>query len=529
MRIRRVLPVFLTSISVLVLITLNGGLPLNEPTAQAQGREQNRQIVDKELVRNSDFEQDKTAWSTHALGTHVGDGYGKDDVGFGMQIQPDFTTNYGYIFQELYFPTQVTAAGLSFDYKFLPQSGAQLAGFWARLATDSANIATALFIDLNNYPGETWRTVNYTLTASELNTLNTALTAGERIYVTIDLSAQFLYVNVDNVSVEINGSDDLPTWTGSIAYIGLDKDGYATTVKRIDPDGSKPQTLWTHPDSGITNEMYDVAWNPMATELAFSSDHEAGYSAFNTDVYGIKPDGTALRRITNPPAKADLDSGNYQFGTITGQVQNNYGITTIFQLYIQGAKTAISVDVGAFNDTSATFTVPEVADLEDSPYVVFTWSNGGSVCKEYPAAVFTVSPGNTVDIGTLAFNGTCGSYNSTAITWKRDGSELGVDVITPHKFAATGEAIGTDLFNAPTLAGKPTWSPLNDTDLLYVGGIGNTKGIFETTVGAMQAQNCLVPQGLGSRPPGSPMEADLSILTILISMNTPSLPSKPSP
>jgi hypothetical protein len=241
---------------------------------------------------------------------------------------------------------------------------------------------------------------------------------------------------------------------GSIAYIGLDSSGYPVTVRRIDPDGSHPQILWTHPSTvSLTNAIHDVAWKPDASELAFSSNHESAYSAFHSDVYGIRPGGSGLRRITNPPSKAEIDAGGYQMGTVTGQVKNNYGDVTIFLVYVEGANDVVSVNVGNFNDTTG-FTVPNVADLGVGlHYVVFTWSDGSHAnCKEYAAAVVDVTPGQTEDAGTLTFSGNCGTYNSNSLSWKRDGSEIGVDVITPRKFLASGQAFGTDLFNAPLTA-----------------------------------------------------------------------------
>jgi hypothetical protein len=79
-----------------------------------------------------------------------------------------------------------------------------------------------------------------------------------------------------------------------------------------------------------------------------------------SDVYGIKPGGRGLRRITNPPSKAELDAGGYQMGTVTGQVHNNYGAVTTFLVYVEGAKEPVSVNVGDFGDTVG-FTVPLLA------------------------------------------------------------------------------------------------------------------------------------------------------------------------
>ena len=276
---------------------------------------------------------------------------------------------------------------------------------------------------------------------------------------------------------------DYPNLNGSIAYVGLDSNSYAKTVNRIDPDGGNPQTLWTHPSViPDTNAIYDVAWKPDAGELAFSSNHESIYSAFHSDVYGVQPDGGGLRRITNPPSKAEIDAGGYQFGTVSGSITNNYGSAALFQLYVEGAQEPVSVSVGNYGDT-VNFPSLTVADLGTGlHYVVFTWSNGGPVCKEYAPAAIDVQQGQTVNVN-LTFNGTCGSYNSNSISWKRDGTQVGVDVITPRKFQATGETLGTDLFTAPLTADELAWSPVND-QLVYRNWIvSGDSGIYLTTVG----------------------------------------------
>ncbi|MBU1748896.1 MAG: hypothetical protein KKA73_14500, partial [Chloroflexi bacterium] len=443
-------------------------------------------VTDQNLIRNGGFDYDKAGWVTNPIGTSVSDGFGKNGVGYGMQIWPEYANDYGYIWQELYLPTQTTAAALSFDYLFLPQSGAALGYFTARVITDTGTIATLVHITPENYPGSTWQATGaLALDAGQLAALNAAHAAGQRVYVLIDLYAQNLYVNVDNVAFNVSGTKTAPTWSGSIAYIGLDSSGYARTVKRINPDGSSPQTLWTHPETGITNKISDVAWKPDASELAFASDHETLYSAFQSDVYGIKSDGSGLRRITNPPSRAELLAGSYATGSVTGKVRNDYGSLTTLLLYIQGAQEAVSVPAYSKYD-EVSFTVPDVAVLDGLQYVVFTWADSGHAnCKVYAAAVVPMVANQTIDVGTLSFNpATCSKFESEAITWKRDGSEIAVDVITPRKFQATGQAIGSDLFSAPLMANLPAWSPVNDQVLYHYFSLdAGTRGIYLTTAG----------------------------------------------
>ncbi|HOT91484.1 MAG TPA: hypothetical protein PLJ78_13020 [Anaerolineae bacterium] len=438
----------------------------------------------QDIIRNGGFDYDKAGWITNPFGTHVGDGFGKNGIGYGMQIWPEYSNNRGYIGQELYLPTQTTAAVLSLDYAFVPQAGAAFGYFGAWIITDTGVIAPLLYV--TTYPGSAWQTTGeLTLDAGQLAALNVAHAAGQRVYLWLELYAQYLYVNVDNVSFTVSGTKTTPAWNGSIAYIGLDSNGYAKTVNRINPDGSNPQTLWTHPESGITNKIRDVVWKPDASELAFGSNHETLYSAFHADVYGIHPDGSGLRRITNPPSHADLLGGGYPVGTVTGKVRNDYGNLVSLLLYVEGAQDAVSVPAYTLY-SEASFTVPNVAVLGGLQYVVFTWGAGSDVnCKYYAAAVVPMVAGQTVDVGTLSFNpATCSKYESEGITWKGDGTELAVDVITPRKFPAAGQAIGTELFSAPSTANLPAWSPVNNQVLYHYFSLdAGTRGIYLTTVG----------------------------------------------
>ena len=136
------------------------------------------------------------------------------------------------IFQELHLPTRTTAASLSFGYRFVPGSGAALGFFRARLATDQDTLVTPLEVAL--YPGEAWQAVDVALSPEGLTALNAARAAGQRVYLLLELYAQFLNVNVDNVRFTVDGQVDRPTLSGSIACVGLDGDGYARSVDRLD-------------------------------------------------------------------------------------------------------------------------------------------------------------------------------------------------------------------------------------------------------------------------------------------------------
>src|SRR6185436_7275826 len=92
-------------------------------------------------------------------------------------------------------------------------------------------------------------------------------------------------------------------------------------IRLIQPDGSGDHQLWTHRDAQPYSGIGDLAWSPDGKQLAFTSGHASATSLFHSDIYLINPDGTGLRRITNPP-DASLFT-KYPKGNVTVTVRNN--------------------------------------------------------------------------------------------------------------------------------------------------------------------------------------------------------------
>jgi uncharacterized repeat protein (TIGR02543 family) len=447
----------------------------------------------RELVLNGGFEHGPGAWSLIGSYSGVRSESGPEG-GKALELENFSGSNdpRAFAVQTLHLPTRITAGTYRFDYRLVQQQGGYAGGLTVNLMKGTS-LETAVSIgDLFSsdwvFTTTDWQSVNGDLTDPQIQEVQNAHDAGEWVWLVFTLyqssSAGFapnqFNAFVDNVSMLVSGDMTYPAGLGAIAFISAGQDGYPLTVNRIDVDGSGRQTLWTHPGTGIPRGMYGLAWKPDGSQIAFSSDHEGSCSAFDSDVYGIRPDGTDLRRITNPPSKETLDKGLYSTGTVTGRIQNDFGNVGAFLIYIQGAGEPLAVDIGDWG-TQTPFTVPDVADLGDGPqYLAFIW--GGTGCREYTAAAVSVVPGAVVDVGTISFGGACGVYNSNHISWKGDGTELGVDVITPRRFLAGGQAIGTDLFNASLTADRPAWSPMDDSLLYFESGTG-ARGIYRTFVG----------------------------------------------
>ncbi|MBN2006429.1 MAG: hypothetical protein JXA21_23960 [Anaerolineae bacterium] len=492
----RAFPRFLRFFAVIsVLLAISGRPPfMSSASADPPVFVPQAPVTNRELVRNGNFSHDQTAWALSGSGSYVKPDGGSD--GSPALVMDNITGDpadfRAIAVQELYLPTQTTAATFTFDFGMLKTYGTA-AWFEAGLIRGESLAATTVITIVVStgwmYDSIPWQHVSGAFSAQDVIAIQSAHAAGEHVWLVFNMhqpaSNQF-QTYVDNVSVQASGDQTYPTGDSAIAFVGVNADGYDKTVNQIHPDGTHRQTLWTHPSAvASTNHIYDVAWNPAASELAFSSNHEMGYSAFNSDVYGIRTCGSAMRRITNPPSKAELDAGGYAFGSVTGKVQNNYGSVTTFHVYIEGATELVPVEVGGLG-SEVSFSVPNVADLGTGLHAVtFIWSKGTDCAngREYAAAVVDVAAGGSVDAGTLTFNGTCGTYNSNAITWKGDGSVLGVDVIAPRAFLATGQSIGSDLFSAPLTADSPVWSPVNDSILYRNWIISGDSGIYLTSQG----------------------------------------------
>ena len=120
---------------------------------------------------------------------------------------------------------------------------------------------------------------------------------------------------------------------GPIAYVRGD-----TEIRLINPDGTNDHQLWTHKDLHPGLGVFEMAWKPDGTELAFSSAHEAAFSLFLADLFTIHPDGSGLRRLTNPPDRAGF--ARFPKGSVTVTVRNDQGSNSSsgsFLVYIAGA------------------------------------------------------------------------------------------------------------------------------------------------------------------------------------------------
>jgi hypothetical protein len=271
---------------------------------------------------------------------------------------------------------------------------------------------------------------------------------------------------------------------GTIAYVQMS----TQDIHTISPDGTGDRVLWTNPGlSGMKSVMY-LAWRPDGRELAFSSEHEAACSWFQSDVYAIGYNGSGYRRVTNSPACAVLAS--LPKGAVTVDVSNY--TSELVWVYVQGAPDVEAV-LGGF---SGTVTFNDVADFGPGVHQPSIGIGGLDRFTSYPPYA-DVQPGQTVPGGNLTIMQYSGfrGFGAGKVSWKADGSGLaygmrGASGISQIPANPPYGSIGVDLPAVEKASPKlVAWGPTPATkdQYLYSSGMhvlkDNVGGIYLNTVG----------------------------------------------
>ena len=209
---------------------------------------------------------------------------------------------------------------------------------------------------------------------------------------------------------------------GTIAYVRDNKE-----IRLIEPDGTNDRRLWAHPrpDLAANQGIGGLAWRPGGGELAFASGHEAVYSLFQADLYAIRPDGSGLRKLTNPPSRSEfvrLPKGSVRV-TINND-QSNLLIEQaagLFIIYVVGAPEPQTATVPPGRSQTLTFTgVADLGDKITQPVVAmngpFRWFNPGA----------DVRAGATAQAMTLnIIGGGARDLAASLPMWRHDGTQIG--------------------------------------------------------------------------------------------------------
>jgi hypothetical protein len=208
-----------------------------------------------------------------------------------------------------------------------------------------------------------------------------------------------------------------------IAYVSPSREN--RQIRTIAPDGSGDRVVWAAPAETTREDgVGTLSWRPDGAELAFDSSHDGLRSLLVRDLYGVRPNGTNLRRITAPPGP--LNTGGLQTGTVTLRVENYAGGKEL-SVYLDGAPNHVAFTAPESTAWVITFTnVPDlgpgirqyarVLNRSESPLTFQCWFD--------PAAYADVQPGQVVQAGQLTSLQNTNCPYAFAPAWNADGTAL---------------------------------------------------------------------------------------------------------
>ena len=206
--------------------------------------------------------------------------------------------------------------------------------------------------------------------------------------------------------------------TGAIAYVRN-----ATELRLIQPDGNKDHMIWTAPKVGdVQSTIRYPAWRPDAGEIAFASDMEQTVSLMQSDIFAVKPDGSGLRRISDPPLHSQL--GAFPTATVAVHVTNINVGDSLFIIYVAGAAQAQSVTVPAGTSKTVTFdNVAVFAGKDQIPVAI----NG--ITRWYCTSCTQSLQARTTN--NVSFSIQDSGYDNVGAfkpVWRNDGAEIDFDI-----------------------------------------------------------------------------------------------------
>lgn len=210
--------------------------------------------------------------------------------------------------------------------------------------------------------------------------------------------------------------------TGTIAYVRNDT---ADEIRLIEPDGSNDRQLWAHglADPLKVHGVYNMAWRPDASELAFASTHENICSINYSDVFAVRSNGSGYRRITQAPSCTAL--ANYPKGTVRVPVKNVsiFGNSFTGFVYFQGARSNQPISLAAGASTVVTFN--DVADFGAGVLQIAAHMDGAN--REYSVGTAVdVQAGGTVTTNAMPITPPRNmGWEPRSPTWRSDGGSLG--------------------------------------------------------------------------------------------------------
>ncbi|HVC33060.1 MAG TPA: hypothetical protein VNL16_06075 [Chloroflexota bacterium] len=161
-----------------------------------------------------------------------------------------------------------------------------------------------------------------------------------------------------------------------------------------------------------------MSWRPDSAELAFVSDMEQTASIYQYDIHGIAPDGSGLRRISNPPDASQL--GTFPKASVDVTVRNHDLSDSVLFVYVGGAAQAQDTVIPA--GTSKTIHFDNVAVFQGHaqfPVVI----DGNTRWVGFSSGQFQPGTTNQASVDVYANTGR-DNYGTFYPVWRTDGTEV---------------------------------------------------------------------------------------------------------
>jgi hypothetical protein len=281
---------------------------------------------------------------------------------------------------------------------------------------------------------------------------------------------------------------DVSPRTGTIAYV---RGG--TEIRLISADGSNDRRLWTHPDARKELGIDSLAWRPDGQELAFSSSHAAVSSLYHADIYTVRPDGSGLKKVTNPPDRSEF--ARFPKGTVSVTVRNDQptyrqsqASSGVFIVYVTGADEPQQITLPPGSTKTLVFN--NVADFGNKAQAIvamwgkYRWFTSGT----------DVQAGRTVKAPLLSISGDgielLGAFRPV---WKSDASRIsyrsGLCTLSSAPVnPAAGDYVYNPLFGGKNPLGTCVWdwgpTPATANQILYTENASGDSSVYRITEGS---------------------------------------------
>jgi hypothetical protein len=265
----------------------------------------------------------------------------------------------------------------------------------------------------------------------------------------------------------------------------------------VQPDGTNDHIIWTEPGG---SSLLQPSWRPDSAEIAFASTHEQVASLYQSDLFGVSPDGSGIRRITNPPDVSQL--AGYPTGTVQVTISNYDLASGPYFVYMAGAPANAMQETVVPMGSPVTLTFTNVAAFPNAtqyPVVIEGLSRW-----IYPPSGIVVQAGKTVSTQVQISSSTnLEAWGAINPVWRTDGAEidyalgsLGLGSSSPT-YPSAG-AYTNLLLTSPASASMFTLdrgpTPALANQILYWDNLNPSgAGFYQVTEGSSTVGNLVLP------------------------------------